>query len=91
MGKTLIRWKLREVMDRHGIKAKDLAESLKISQNSVSNLRGGEMPRIDGDRLNSLLIQLNKMRRAESEIITPSDLIEFSLSLDEARGLKLNT
>jgi len=89
VSKTLIRWKLREVMEKHQIQAKDLAERLDLSQNAISNLRKGEMPRIDGDRLNSLLINLNQMRSAGSPVIGVIDLIEFSLSLDEAQELKL--
>lgn len=90
MEKTLIRWKLREVMDRHGIQAKDLADELGISRNAVSNLRGVDMPRIDGDRLNNLLLALNKMRRADSQLITPVDLIEFTLGMDELKGVNIN-
>lgn len=90
MEATLIRWKLREVMDKHSIKAKDLADAMSLSQNALSNLRGSDMPRIDGERLNSLLINLNKMRRAGSDVITPADLIEFSLSLNETKEINLN-
>jgi DNA-binding Xre family transcriptional regulator len=84
---TLIRWKLREVMDHHGIKSKDLAVALGISPNAVTNLRDSSMPRVDGERLNSLLMQLNHMRKEGSDLLTPVDLIEYSLSLDEAKAL----
>lgn len=90
MENTLIRWKLREVMDRHGIQAKDLADELGVSRNAVSNLRGVDMPRIDGARLNDLLLALNKMRRADSKLITPVDLIEFTLGMDELKGVNVN-
>lgn len=90
MGKTLIRWKLKDVMDRHGIQAKELALSLGVSQNAVTNMRRSEMPRIDGDRLNALLMTLNKMRRSGTAVLTPVDLIEFSLTLDEAREVQFD-
>lgn len=89
MSETLIRWKLREVMDSHRIQAKELADRMDLSQNALSNLRKGEMPRIDGDRLNSLLLNLNQLRREGSPVIGVTDLIEFSLSLDEAKEMKL--
>ena len=87
MSLKLISWKLREVMDRHGIRATDLAESMGISKNAVSNLRGVDMPRLDGDRLNSLVLSLNQLRRHGSTLITPSDLIGFSLTPDEMKKL----
>ncbi|MEP1079666.1 helix-turn-helix transcriptional regulator [Leptolyngbya sp. PL-A3] len=83
MSATLIRWKLREVMDVHGIQAKDLAEAVGVSKNAVSNWRNSDMPRLDGDRLNEILLQVNKRRRPGSPIVMPSDLIEFTLSPDE--------
>ncbi|MEO1145148.1 MAG: helix-turn-helix transcriptional regulator [Cyanobacteria bacterium J06638_22] len=86
---TLIRWKLREVMEANGIQAKELAAALGVSQNAVSNLRGSDMPRIDGDRLNGILLELNKRRRNGSAVIMPSDLIEFTLKPDEAKEINV--
>ena len=88
MKQKLINWNLREVMDRNGIRGADLAQSMGISKNSVSNLRGVEMPRFDGDRLNSLVLSLNKLRKAGTDLITPSDLIGFSLTPDEMKELE---
>ncbi len=87
MAINVIQWRLRDVMDSHGISATSLAESLGVSKNAVSNLRGVEMPRMNGDRLNSLVLALNELRRANTDLITPSDLIQFSLTTDEMKVL----
>lgn len=78
----MIRWKLNEVMARYHIKNVDLANEIKISPNAVSNLRGSKtMPRIDGERLNSVCNGLTWIcqRAGENVVITPADLIEFQL------------
>jgi DNA-binding Xre family transcriptional regulator len=84
---NVIQWRLRDVMDSHNISATSLAEKLGVSKNAVSNLRGVEMPRINGDRLNSLVLALNALRRANTDLITPADLIQFSLTTDEMKAL----
>lgn len=76
MAQTLIKWRLAEVMARNGIRAKDLAAEMKITLNSVSNLRSFEMPRLTQDTLNNLLNALNNLKRDE-ELITPADLISY--------------
>ncbi len=87
MAMNVIQWRLRDVMDAHGISATLLAEKLGVSKNAVSNLRGVEMPRINGDRLNSLVLALNELRRANTDLITPADLLQFSLTTDEMKAL----
>ncbi len=77
MAATLIRWRLNEVMARHRVLAKDLAEYLKISPTAVSGLRKAEvMPRIDGYRLEGLTRGINDLSTLEEQI-TPYDLIEW--------------
>lgn len=74
--KTLIRWRLNEIMARHRIKGSDLAEKLQISNNAVSKLKNAQtMPRIDGERLNALCNALNNL--AGDAEITPAMLIEY--------------
>ena len=87
MAMNVIQWRLRDVMDSHNISATSLAEKLGVSKNAVSNLRGVEMPRINGDRLNGLVLALNELRRANTDLITPADLIQFSLTTDEMKAL----
>jgi putative transcriptional regulator len=77
MDQTLIRWKLSEVMARHRVAAKDLAEFLHLSDNAVSNLRKAEvMPRIDGNRLEQICIGITKLSKI-AEKVTPYDLLEY--------------
>ncbi len=90
MENRVIQWRLREVMDRHGIQAKDLATEMGVSRNAVSNLRAFEMPRIDGDRLNQLIVSLNRLRKAKNSLITPSDLIGFTLSPEEMQKIGIH-
>jgi len=70
-------------MDAHGISATALAEAMGISKNAISNLRSSEMPRIGGDRLNSLILALNRLRRPSSPLIAIDDLIQFSITPKE--------
>jgi putative transcriptional regulator len=77
MHQTLIRWKLSEVMARHRVSAKDLADFLHVSDNAVSNLRKAEvMPRIDGNRLEQICVGITKLSKI-SEKVTPYDLLEY--------------
>lgn len=81
MTQTLIRWRLNEVMARYRIKGSDLAERLEISTNAISRLKNAKtMPRIDGDRLNTLCNALNKLAEDSDNLnaeITPAVLIEY--------------
>ena len=78
MAQTLIRWKLNEIMARHRIKGSDLAKRLQISNNAISKLKNAKtMPRIDGDRLNTLCNALNNLAENVDTEITPAVLIEY--------------
>lgn len=77
MAQTLIRWRLNEVMARHGIRAKELAEEMEVSPTTVSNLRKRSMPRLTEETLNKLCQALNKLSQ-EGTLITPGDLIEYT-------------
>ena len=80
MGINLIRWQLIDVMDTYQIRASDLAKEMGLSKNAVSNLRSTTMPRLTGQRLNDLLLGLNRLRPKSAPIIEPKDLICFSLT-----------
>lgn len=76
MSQTVIRWKLAEIMARHRIKGKDLADSLSISGNAVSSLKNSQsMPKIDGERLNQICNSLSKLA---GEVVSPNNLIEYT-------------
>jgi DNA-binding Xre family transcriptional regulator len=65
-------------MARHRIKGSDLAKRLQISNNAISKLKNAKtMPRIDGDRLNTLCNALNNLAENVDTEITPAVLIEY--------------
>ena len=51
MVKTLITWNLIGVMETHNISASDLAKTMDVSNNAISNLRSSKMPRLSEERL----------------------------------------
>ena len=74
--KTLIKWKLREVMAREKCKNCELAEALGMNPSSVSRLkRMDTMPQLTHDRLNAIC---NKLR------CRVADLLEFYPDHDAA-------
>ena len=73
---TLIKWRLNEVMARYHIRPKELAETMSVSQTTVSNLRKKQMPRLSEQTLNKLCQALNQLNQ-EDHLITPGDLIEY--------------
>lgn len=85
---SLINWKLKEVMDREQITGEELAEVLETTRRSITRLRAREMPAINEAKFSALLIALNKLRKTSEEIITPHDLIVFSLTMDEMKDIE---
>ncbi len=83
MDVTVIHWKLREVMEQRRLKATDLASTLGISNNAIANLRKNEMPRMTEERLNQLMLGLNKLLSPGEPPIKLSDVVQFSLSPEE--------
>ncbi len=73
----MIRWRLNEVMARHRVLAKDLADFVGISKNAMSALRKSDsMPRIDGKRLEQLCVGITQLSKI-GEKVTPYDLLEY--------------
>lgn len=70
-------------MEREGIQAKDLAQEIGVTANAMTNLRKSKMPRIDGKRLNSLILGLNNLKRDGSRLIILKDVLEFSCTPEE--------
>ncbi len=70
-------------MSAHKIQSKALAKELGVSPQRVAQLRRSRMPGLDGKELNGLILGLNRLRKAESKLITLTDVIEFSLTPDE--------
>lgn len=77
VAQILIKWRLNEVMARHDIRSKDLAEEMEVSPSAISNLRKRNMPRLSEETLNKLCQALNKLSQ-EGTLITPGDLIEYT-------------
>ncbi|MGB6299826.1 MAG: helix-turn-helix domain-containing protein [Rivularia sp. (in: cyanobacteria)] len=79
----MIRWKLSELMARHRVKGKDLANYLGISANSVSALKRAEiMPEIGGERWEQICEAINELS-CRDEKCTPFDLVEYLPSKDK--------
>jgi putative transcriptional regulator len=70
----MIRWKLAELMARHGIRPKDLATEMDCTRDAVSNLRKRTMPRLSEDTWNNLI---RSLRSLSGEEIMPNDLFEY--------------
>lgn len=70
------RWRLSELMSRHEVSGKDLADYLGISYNAMSALRKAKkMPRIDGDRLDQIAAGLSSLSKI-GEPVRGIDLLE---------------
>ncbi len=84
MSQALIRWRLNEIMARHRVLARELAQDMDTSDNAISNLRRAEtMPRIDGKKFDQLCASLTKLSKIR-EPVTPYDLIEYLPSQKES-------
>lgn len=77
------RWKLREVMARHGVTVTALAQELGIKPASVSNMRGDEMPRINGQRLDQIAKAVTALSK-RGEVVYGIDLLENEKDCDNA-------
>jgi|JI8StandDraft_2_1071088.scaffolds.fasta_scaffold78984_3 putative transcriptional regulator len=73
-------WRLNELMARHRVSGKALADELGISTNAVSALRTAEtMPKINGDRLDQIAAALTKLSEL-GETVRGVDLLEYRKS-----------
>lgn len=88
MGKLVLTWNLAEIMEREGIKPKQLYEEMGVHYRQVSRMRKPRMPYLGHDKLEDLLLALNTLKRPESDIITHEDLFTFSLTLDELKQIE---
>lgn len=77
--KSMLRWRLREVMARGRITNRELADRLHKHETSISRMKNSDtMPRMDGDELNSLCKALTTIfrERGQDVVITHMDLME---------------
>ena len=76
--KSMLRWRLRELMARGRITNRELAERLQKHETSISRMKNSDtMPRMDGDELNSLCNALTELfrERGQDVVITHVDLM----------------
>jgi putative transcriptional regulator len=73
--KMSIKWRLRELMARHRVSNRDLAEVLQKHETTIARLKGDDMPTLNGQTLNLICKTLN---------CTPMDLIEYMPDDDAA-------
>ena len=74
--RAMVKWKIIEIMNAHGISPSALASELEMSRNAISVYRRSH-PRISNKALNNLLNALNKLRRNGSPALMIQDLIEY--------------
>lgn len=77
--KSMLRWRLRELMARGRITNRELAERLQKHETSISRMKNSDsMPRMDGDELNSLCNALTELfrERGQDVVITHVDLMD---------------
>lgn len=77
-------------MAANKISVPQLAARLGISENAVINMRRSEMPRINGERLNQIIVALNAMRKKGKKRIQVQDLIVLTFSMDEADEARIH-
>ena len=80
MNRTLIKWKLAELMARHKVTGRDLAQRLGKNESSITRLRGAvKLPKLSGDDLEKLLLAIEQL--ADQETLTRplriEDLVEW--------------
>ncbi|RUT09793.1 hypothetical protein DSM106972_002880 [Dulcicalothrix desertica PCC 7102] len=91
MSSGSIRWKLNEIMARHRIKGKDLAEYLGITPNSVSLLKKATLlPEISGERWVQLCAGINELSQI-NERITPFDMVEYVENQSSNTGANISS
>lgn len=79
--KTMIRWKLRELMAKYKITNRQLAEALDKHETSISRIKTSDtMPRLDGEQLNDICqgLTICLWKKRINRLITPEDLIEYT-------------
>lgn len=80
MNRTLIRWKLAELMARHKVTGRDLAQKLGKNESSITRLKGAvKLPKLGGDEVEALLIAIEELAAEETKHrpLTLADLIEW--------------
>lgn len=84
----VITWQLKSIMKTERISIEDLRLELGSDKRTITRMRGVAMPKLNGDRVGEILVALNKLKRPESPLITPNDLMLFSLTVAESEAIE---
>lgn len=90
MERHLITWRLKEHMSANKLSVAEMAKRLGISQTAVIKLRRSDMPRINGDRLNQIIMALNATRKKGKPPIGVSDLIVLAFTVNEVEEARIH-
>lgn len=77
MGLAVVtRWKMAEIMTRHRVTNKELAEHLDMRPNSISDLKNSlTLPRIGGEKLDEIAAAITALSKI-GEVVRGVDLLE---------------
>lgn len=84
----MITWDLKGLMEREKIAAGVLAKRIEVTDRTMSRMRGRTMPSLDQKKMADLLLALNTLKRSETPLITPNDLLIFSLTATELQQVE---
>jgi DNA-binding Xre family transcriptional regulator len=88
--KSMLRWRLRELMARSRITNRELAQYLSRHETSISRMKNSDtMPRMDGEELNSLCNALTAIlrNRGQELVISHQDLLDFTPDTDDPSSI----
>ena len=72
---SVLRWKLREFLEDHGITGYRLIQEADVSHNTIYKLMNNQTDGVQGRVLNEIL---NTLHRLTGETVTPNDLLDFT-------------
>jgi len=69
--KSMLRWRMREIMARGRITNRELAQRLHRHETSISRMKNAvTMPKMDGEELNDLCNALTQLLREKGQDLT---------------------
>lgn len=80
MNKTLIKWKLAELMARHRVTGRELSKVIGRTESAITKLkRVNELPKLSGTDLENLLLGIEQLADKEtlSNPLQLEDLVEW--------------
>ncbi|NEP56833.1 MAG: helix-turn-helix domain-containing protein [Symploca sp. SIO2G7] len=80
MNKTLIKWKLAELMAKHRVTGRELSKVIGRTESAITKLKGAkELPRLSGNDLEKLLLGIERLADEDTltRPLTITDLVEW--------------